>query len=96
MTVSPFLRVTSTDMRGGEVSGCRVERWEIKTQGESDGWQKARVRGFKIIRREIKKWEERGWMNGTARGRGRNSHGYMHVPQSIDPWNDHGREHGPG
>lgn len=24
-------------------------------------------------------------MNGTARGRGRNSHGYMHVPPSIDP-----------
>ena len=35
-------------------------------------------------------------MNGTARGRGRNSHGYMHVPASIDPWKRHGREHGPG
>ena len=81
---------------GGEASGCRVDRWEIKTQGESGGWQEAGARGFKIIRGEIKKWEERGWMNGTARGRGRNSHGCMHVPQSIDPWNDAAESTAPG
>ena len=33
---------------------------------------------------------------GQREGGGRNSHGYMHVPLSIDPWNDTAESTAPG